>query len=163
VSQHPSAGAPSQVPNVLWDRWLQTALIAVIVYSALLLLDGRAAGELFALLGFGMPSDALPPEGPAEQHLLLVYGVLGAVLIGWMTTLLMLARGPLRARNRWGWTTFACSFALWFVVDTTFSLAIGSPAHALFNLAFVLAVAPPLVAMRTEIPPARSNVPENHT
>jgi hypothetical protein len=130
---------------------LQLALLAVIAYSAVLVLDGRTAGRLFELFGFGLPPTAIPSVGPMEQHLLLVYGVLGSVLIGWMTTLLMIGRGPLRSRDRAAWTTFTASLATWFVIDTSFSLAIEEPTHALFNVAFVLLLGPPLIAMRPQL------------
>lgn len=141
-------------PQALWDRWLQLALLAVIAYSAVLVVDGGTAGRFFELLGFGLPPTAIPTGDPIEQHLLLVYGVLGSVIIGWMTTLLLIARGPLRYRDRHAWSTFTVSFATWFTIDTTFSLAIGEPTHAMFNVAFVLLVAPPLAAMRSQLTPS---------
>lgn len=135
----------------LWDRWLQSVLVCVLVYSTVLVVSGRTAGRLFDLLGFGMREAGIPSGGSAEQHVLLVYGVLGSVLIGWMTTLLLIARGPLRQRDPWAWTAFASVFPLWFVIDTTFSLAVGARTHALFNIVFLLAVAPPLVGMRAQL------------
>lgn len=135
----------------IWDRWLEVALVGVLVYSATLVVSGRLAGRLFDLLGFGMREAGITAGGSAEQHVLLVYGVLGSVLIGWMATLLLIARGPLRRRDPWAWTTFASVFALWFVIDTIFSLAVRAPTHALFNVGFLLAVAPPLIALRPQL------------
>jgi hypothetical protein len=138
-------------PRRFWDRWLQAVLIGVIAYSATLVIAGPTAGRLFDLLGFGMRAAGVVPGSPAEQHVLLVYGVLGSVMLGWATMLLLIARGPLRARDPWAWRTFATAFGLWFVVDTTFSLVIGSVPHAVFNVAFLGAIAPPLFGMRMEL------------
>lgn len=137
-------------PSRLWDRWLQFALVGVLVYSTSLVIAGRPAGRLFDQLGFGMRAAGISPGGPQEQHVLLVYGVLGSVLIGWMATLLLIARGPLRQRDPWAWTTFATGIALWFVIDSTFSLVVGASAHAAFNVVFLLAVAPALIGMRSQ-------------
>ena len=133
------------------DRWLQAALVGVIAYSATLVVAGRDADRLFDLLGFGMRGAGVVAGSTQEQHVLLIYGVLGSVLLGWATTLLLIARGPLRARDPWAWRTFATAFGLWFVVDTTFSVAVGSVPHALFNVAFLAAVLPPLLGIRSAI------------
>lgn len=149
------AATPQRRPGRLWDRWLQLALVGVMIYSVTLVVAGRLAGRLFDLLGFGMHDAGIVTGTPQEQHVLLVQGVLGSVLLGWMATLLLIARGPLRSRERWAWTTFTTAFAVWFAVDTTFSLVIGAPTHALFNVAFLLAVAPPLIGLRAQLRPPR--------
>ena len=146
---------PSQRNDVpskpFWDRWLQIAIGGVVVYSVSLVVTGRTAGRLFDVLGFGMREAGILPGSPAERHVLLVYGVLGSVMIGWMTTLWLISTGPLKHRDRWAWMTITRAVVLWFVVDTSFSLAVGAPTHALFNLAFLLVLAPPLIGMRPQL------------
>lgn len=134
----------------LWDRWLITVIVAVIAYGAALVVYGRVPAMLFDRLGFG-PTTSGITAGAAEDHVLLIYGVLGAVLIGWMVLLLAVARGPLRHRERWAWTATAASMTTWFGVDTVFSLAVGSTAHAAFNAVFAVALGIPLVAMRRHL------------
>ncbi|MEV6521629.1 hypothetical protein AB0M43_06820 [Longispora sp. NPDC051575] len=129
----------------LWDRWLCAAIAAVIAYGTVLVVHGRGAATLFDVLGFGPTASGV---SAGEGHVQLLYGVLGAVLIGWMVLLLAVARGPLRRRERWAWTATAASMTVWFGVDTTFSLVVGSTAHAAFNCVFAAAVGVPLVAMR---------------
>lgn len=146
-------------PTSRWDRWLQVVLSGVIVYGAGLVIAGPVAGRLFDLFGFGMRDAGIATSGPAQDHVLLAYGVLGSVLIGWMTTLLLIARGPLRHRDRWAWTTLTAAFTLWFAIDTTFSIVVGAPTHALFNLGFLLAIAPPLLGIRPELAPWPASTP----
>lgn len=134
-----------------WDRWLLVVLVSVMLYSATLVVAGRGAGRLFDLLGFGMRDAGVVAGSTQEQHVLLIYGVLGSVLLGWSLTLLFIARGPLKQRDPWAWNTFTVAFSVWFLVDTTFSVAIGSLPHALFNGAFLLAVVPALIGMRGEL------------
>jgi len=139
------------VPSSLfWDRWLQIAIGGVVVYCVTLVVTGRTAGRLFDILGFGMRDAGILPGSPAERHVLLVYGVLGSVMIAWMATLWLISAGPLRHRDPWAWTTVTRTVVLWFVIDTSFSLAVGAPTHALFNVAFLLVLAPPLIRMRPQ-------------
>lgn len=139
--------APDHPTPSGWDRWLAAVVVGVAAYGAALVVRGGVPAALFELLGFGMAASGIT-GGPPQTYVLLIYGVLGAVLIGWMLLLLAVVRGPLLRRERWAWNAVATSTTAWFLADTTFSLAIGSPAHALFNLAFATALAIPLAALR---------------
>ena len=130
-----------------WRRWLLCSSVLVAAYATALVLAGGVAGRLFDVLGFGMRAAGVP-EGPPRDHVLLVYGVLGSVLVGWMVLVAALAAGPLRSGEPWAWPALAASVGSWFVLDTGFSLAIGSWQHALFNLGFVAALGVPLVGWR---------------
>lgn len=130
----------------LWDRWLTTVVVGIAGYGALLVGRGTVAGAMFDQLGFGMSASGIS-DGPARTYVLLIYGVLGAVLVGWMLLMLAVVRGPLRRRERWAWNAVSLSMTVWFLADTTFSLAIGFATHALFNIGFAVAVAIPLIAM----------------
>jgi hypothetical protein len=130
-----------------WRRWLLYASVLVAGYATALVLAGGVAGRLFDVLGFGMRTAGVPAGLPRE-HVLLVYGVLGSVLVGWMVLVAALAAGPLRSGEPWAWPALAASVGTWFVLDTGFSLAVGSWQHALFNLGFVTALGVPLVGWR---------------
>lgn len=130
-----------------WIRWLEVVLALVLVYSLLLVLAGSVAGSLFSALGFG-PPDAVDTDD-VRSYLRLPYMVLGAVLAGWTVTMMQLVRGPLRDGATWVVPLVARAVALWFVLDTGMSLALGFPTHALFNLAFGIALAPPLMKLRS--------------
>ncbi len=143
-------GAPATRRPLLWDRWLTTVIIGVLVYAALLVVRGGIPAVMFDRLGFGMTASGIS-DGPARRYVLLIYGVLGAVLVGWMLLLLAIATGPLRRRERWAWNAVALSMTLWFLVDTTFSIIIGFPAHALFNVAFAVAIGVPLAALHKHL------------
>jgi hypothetical protein len=113
----------------------------------LLVLAGTVAGSLFSVLGFG-PPDAIDIDA-VHDYLRLPYLVLGAVLTGWAMTMLQLVRGPLRDGATWVVPVLLRSLALWFVLDTGMSLALGFPTHAAFNVPFAIALATPLIRMRT--------------
>ncbi|MFM8267200.1 MAG: hypothetical protein ACKOA2_04210 [Ilumatobacteraceae bacterium] len=130
----------------LWIRWLEVVLFVVLAYSLLLVFAATVAGSLFSLLGFGPPEAIDTPD--VRDYLKLPYMVLGAVLAGWVAAMLQLVRGPLRDGATWVVPLMGRSLALWFVLDTGMSVALGYPTHALFNLSFGVALAIPLVRLR---------------
>lgn len=137
----------SRMTRAGWIRWLEVALIIVLTYGVMLVVAGTVAGSLFSVLGFG-PPDAVDNDA-VHDYLRLPYLVLGAVLAGWVLTMLQLVRGPLRDGARWVVPVLLRSLALWFVLDTGMSLALGFPTHAAFNVPFALALAVPLIRLRT--------------
>ncbi len=143
--------------NTTWaDRLLAAVIVAVALYAGGLVIVGRFVGdEVFGLLGFG-PDSAGITGGEALDYTTFVFGVLGAVIIGWMALTYMVARGPLRRREPWAWTAVAASIGVWFIVDTGFSLAVGQVEHAVFNVGFLVPIAVALAALRRELSRATS-------
>lgn len=133
--------------RTVWIRWLEIVLVLVLAYSLLLVVAGSVAGSLFSALGFG-PPEAIDTD-EVRSYLRLPYMVLGAVLAGWSLMLLQLARGPLRDGATWVVALVARSLTLWFVLDTGMSLMLGYPTHALFNVPFGIALAVPLMKLRS--------------
>jgi hypothetical protein len=79
-----------------------------------------------------------------------LYGILGAVMVGWMVALWFVATGPLRKRQRWAWNLCAASVASWFVLDTMAS-AIYIPRNVILNAIFFVGFAVPMLMMRSEL------------
>jgi hypothetical protein len=52
-------------------------------------------------------------------------GIIGAVMAGWMISIILLARGPFLEGRRHAWNTIAIPLASWFFIDTGFSIAHG--------------------------------------
>jgi hypothetical protein len=138
------------VTEAVRRRWLVAASLLVAVYGVALVVAGPVAGQLFDALGFGMASGGVP-DGPARSHVLFVYGVLGAVLVGWMLTLAVAATTTDEAGRR----LLAIPVAVWFLLDTGMSLAVGLWQHALFNLVFLALIGAPLLPAA----PVRSPAP----
>ncbi|HST84557.1 MAG TPA: hypothetical protein VLL08_22660 [Kineosporiaceae bacterium] len=131
-----------------WRRWLLLASGLIAAYAASLVLAGAVTGRLFDVLGFGMQSGAVP-DGQPRSYVLFIYGVLGAVLTGWMITLAGIAAGPMRTGEPWAWPVLAASLGTWFVLDTGLSLAVGYWQHAVFNVFFLACLGLPLAGWRS--------------
>jgi len=129
-----------------WPRVLVGTSLFVAGYAASLVVAGPVTSRLFDLFGFGMRSGGIP-DGAPRDHVLFVYGVLGSVLVGWMVLVAAVAAGPLRARQPWALPALAASVGTWFVLDSGFSLAVGSWQHAVFNLGFLAALGIPLAGL----------------
>lgn len=142
--------APRDDPRKVWDHSLQGALGAVLLFSAFMVVLGSPAAAFFDWMIFGR--DESPVVGDeARAYVSFVYGVLGAVMIGWMVALVPIVQGPLRRRQRWAWRSVAASFTAWFVVDSTLSVLSGFGENALLNVVFFAAFAIPLANMRAEL------------
>ena len=129
-------------------KWLQLVLGAVFIYSLLLVFKGSVAGSLFSWFGFG-PNEAIDTS-EVQNYLLLPYMVLGAVMAGWVFLMILIVRGPLKDGSLWARKFLIQSLSLWFILDTSMSVVLGYPTHALFNVPFALALGIPLVLMKNE-------------
>ena len=130
-----------------WITWLQIVLAALLGYSLVLVFAGSVAGAWFSALGFGPPERASAPE--VRDYLKLPFMVLGAVMAGWTVMMIQIVRGPLREGSAWALSVLISSLVVWFVLDTGMSLILGFPLHALFNVPFAVALAIPLIKLRS--------------
>jgi hypothetical protein len=133
--------------RAVWITWLQVVLAVLLAYALVLVFAGSVAGQIFSTLGFGPPESI--NSAAVRDYLKLPFMVLGAVLAGWAVMMIHIVRGPLRDGSRWANAVLIRSVALWFVLDTGMSLALGFPTHALFNLLFALALGIPLLRLRS--------------
>ena len=129
-----------------WDGWLITVTAGVIAFSASLVVFPQLSQSLFDSLFARQLAAHQPFEPSAADYVRFVYGVLGAVMIGWMVSLLFLIAGPFRERTRFGWCAVTTSVLIWFVVDSSFSIWVGFWENAAFNAGFLLLFAPPIIA-----------------
>ncbi|MEM7341754.1 MAG: hypothetical protein AAF467_24115 [Actinomycetota bacterium] len=143
----------------VWDTILVVVIVAVGVYALGLVLAGLVLAEtVFDQMGFGLDDGGISGD-TARGYLRLVFGILGAVIIGWMATLVPVVRGPLRRREPWAWWAIVAAASMWFVLDTGLSLALGFVGHAVFNLGFAAALGVPLAALRPPGPELRGSRP----
>jgi hypothetical protein len=75
-------------------------------------------------------------------------GIIGAVMVGWMTGIITLARGPFAAGQEWAWKAIALPLAVWFGVDCAFTIAHQAWGNLVLNLGTALMFGIPLAAAK---------------
>lgn len=134
-----------------WRRWLLAVAAGTAVFGLSMVLAPGPVEDFFNWMIFGDPAR---PEGftdEAADYLRFTYGVLGAVMFGWMLLIAAVVAGPMARGESWAWTAVAISFAAWLVADTSHSLATGYAENAAFNGVFAVVFAIPLIALRPKV------------
>ena len=135
---------------MFWWRWLVVVTAALLVLGLAMVLLPSATQQLYNVLYFGSPQGNSAFQ-PAAPYLKFVFAALGAVMVGWAVTLLIILRGPFRRRSREAWLAFSVSLLAWFVPDTTFSLWSGFWQNAVLNAVIAVLFAIPLAATYREV------------
>jgi len=119
---------------VFWYRWLLLVSIGVMIFGFSMVVMPGLITKFFSLIIYSK-SDLIQSEfnQAAVKYIELTHGVLGAVMFGWSTLLLMIIIGPFRQGNIEGWYYLSISVIAWFVPDTLFSLWKGFWQNAILN------------------------------
>jgi hypothetical protein len=118
----------------LWP--LAAVLAGTGLFGAVLMLAPGLTRQGFSLLMFNNAHHINSFAPDAVAYISLVHGVLGAVMVGWAVALLGVLGWLWAQAPRAAWRVVALSLGAWFVVDTTFSLAVGAWQNALLNVTF---------------------------
>lgn len=129
---------------MFWSRLIQTGAAVVLALSAVLLLAPSTGISIFNFVYYQtFSSTGLESNSPYIQF---AHGIIGAVLAGWMIGIIILARTPFIAGERYAWNTITFSLAGWFLIDTGFSLFHAIWGNLFLNLAIALLFGIPLLA-----------------
>lgn len=90
------------------------------------------------------------PDAAALAFRGWIYGVLGATMIGWGTTMLFVGLYGFPKRERWVRDAVAVSLPAWYVVDTYISFAARVYFNVLFNTVILLLVMVPVAVAWSE-------------
>lgn len=131
-----------------WSRLIQMAAAVVLALSAVLMLAPPLGEAFFHLVYFQQPASPVAVPIEIQGYLRFANGIIGAVMAGWMMVIIMLARGPFRAGERFAWNAIAWPLLGWYVIDTTFSIAHGVWGNVLLNTGTALMFGLPLLASR---------------
>jgi hypothetical protein len=129
-----------------WRKWLIVVTGVMIIFGFDLVVLTKPLIGIFNTLYFPNIDATQALSSDANQIITFLYGVLGAVMVGWGCTILMMVLGWFREGERGAWNSIAVSLLIWFVIDSSFSIYAGAPANAVFNLVFLVLFAVPLVA-----------------
>ncbi len=149
-------------PNKIWCNWLTVVIIGIALFGVVLVIFPGLTHELFNWIAFLGDRPKLLGDPEVVGYLSFVYGVLGAVMLGWSAVFYYIVRGPFRAGESWSWYALAVPITVWFGVDSVHSVVSGFWPNAVFNAGFFIAFGVPLVATFTSFGP-QSNPALNRT
>ena len=105
--------------------------------AAFVALPGTTA-QIFDWMMFSSRSLPIPYTSQAQPYVSFVYGVLGAVMVGWGCSMVMTASSSAwKERKMEAWNSLAIPMGVWFAVDTTWSFATGFTPNCILNVAFL--------------------------
>ena len=138
----------------IWRVWLVLACLLVSLFGLAMALGGRGEPLAFftqrvdaAFWGAGGP----PPQAIAFQH--WVYGAWGATVAGWGLMMAFMAWVAWGRKEPWARGALVASLALWFLVDTGFSLYFGVWINAGLNLLLLIILGLPVAASWRDFKP----------
>mmetsp|Transcript_29181 Transcript_29181/g.64729 ORF Transcript_29181/g.64729 Transcript_29181/m.64729 type:complete len:161 (-) Transcript_29181:1554-2036(-) len=128
--------------------FLRVVIYLVAIYGTGMVVAGRTfAVTLFDVLNFGPNAKSIADDG--VTYSIFCFGVLGAVIVGWMQLMLCVLdmakrSSSCRVEAR---RAMMSSAVVWFALDTGFSLVTEEIEHAIFNLPFFGLLIGPLYVM----------------
>jgi len=131
---------------VFWWRWLVVVTLGVMVFGLSMVVAPDLIRGFFGLLVFSSSAGLDAFGGPANEYIMMVHAVLGAVMFGWGVALLFVLFGPFRSGSFHGWLTLCVSLTAWFIPDTIYSVWSGFWQNAVLNTAMLVLFAIPLAA-----------------
>ena len=144
--------------SVFWVRWLIATSLFVAAFGLSMVVAPQLPESYFNLILFGEFAEHTRFSAEAHTYIRFAYAVMGSLMAGWVASLLALIVGPLRRGERSAWIAIAVSVAVWFVLDSAASIALGFWQNAVSNLGFAILVEIPLLATYRTFFPASTPV-----
>ena len=96
---------PTKVP-VFWFRWLLVVIVGVMLFGISMILSPDLIRQFFSLLFYASVNGIESQFGTAAvSYITLIHGVLGAVMLGWGVSLLLVLLGPFQRGSQMGGTS----------------------------------------------------------
>ena len=134
----------------IWHRWLFIVSILLILFGVFMAIFN--ATPLFDLFNTQI-NPVFWGESPAPASTTAfqtwIYGVLGATVAGWGICMAFMIYYPYGRKERWAWWALTAGIIVWYMIDTSISLAYGVVFNAGFNTLLLLLAGIPLLATRT--------------
>lgn len=129
-----------------WWYWLVIVTCGVITFSFSLIIVPDFMQMFFDSMFF-LSSPAQTTFGElAYSYIKFLYGLLGAVMIGWSVALLYILLRPFRRGEVEAWYAMTASILVWFIIDSSFSISTTFWQNAILNIVFLVFFIIPLAA-----------------
>jgi hypothetical protein len=139
---------PDSRALLMWSRLIQAASTIVIGLSLVLMLTPSLGESLFYLVYFQQANSPVAVPEEVQGYIRFANGIIGAVMAGWMLTIILLARGPFMTGEHYAWQAIAWPLVGWYLIDTCFSVAHGVWGNVLLNTATAVMFGIPLIGSR---------------
>jgi hypothetical protein len=140
-----SSDGRSKIKHRLWTKVTIGCATVTAVFGLSMMIWPRPGIAYFNMLFFGSLRYPVSMGPAASEYLDFVYGVLGAVIIGWMSLLITLCLRSLKDQSSVG--VALPPIAIWLVVDSVFSIVSGFWQNAASNILFAAVLAIPIWRM----------------
>ena len=131
-----------------WINYLSILAILVLLFGISMAVVPLVWRDIFNFLVFADNDFPQSFSVEAINYIRLTLSIAGAVMAGWMFVILQIIRGPLKSGEKWAWNATFYSLALWFIIDSSYSLYLGFPENALLNSGIFLAFLMGLLKVR---------------
>ncbi len=132
----------------LWVNVMLAAACATILLSIGMAVPPYLGISYFNFLMYGAPSFPADISAEGIRYLTFAYSLIGCITIGWMVVMIYLANGPIRRGDDAAWKAATLSMVIWFVTDSTASVALGYWQNAVSNVSLAVFFAVPLFMLR---------------
>lgn len=138
-----TSSTPSQARPIGWQLLIAVSVGVMLFGLAMLVLDD-AIQTLFNLILFSSPDYPADFSPDAIAYIRLTIGIAGAVMVGWMITVVYLA---LNWRNNptMTWSVIGLSVGVWYVLDSGYSAYLGFYQNVALNTVFLASFAIPML------------------
>jgi hypothetical protein len=131
----------------------------VILFSSILIFAPSTGAQLFYLLIYFSSSAPSDHSASCQSYTQLFTGVLGAVMIGWMISLILslyqisrinrIIKNKIHSNSLYliSWLTLSIPLLDWFIIDSTFSLVTNYWQNAVLNSVFLAAFTVPVIGL----------------
>lgn len=137
----------TQSTSKFWWRWLIVVTDLTIIFGLLIAIEPtrNIIQQIYTddIFGAGVYATLSQTEITFQNFL---YGILGAVMIGWGVMMFGIIYVPFRRGERWAWLTLTIGLVVWYVVDSIASAASGVYLNIILNTSFLLMYGIPLFA-----------------
>jgi hypothetical protein len=129
-----------------WWNWLVWVTVATMLFGLSMIILPDAVQRLFNLVAFQNRGIEELLSAEAIHYIRFVYGVLGAVIFGWMLSFLPILFGAYRRGEKEGYLAISLSIGVWFIVDSSWSGYMGFWGNVALNTILFILFAIPLAA-----------------
>lgn len=95
----------------------------------------------------------ISPEHQVEQLKKWMFGISGAVMVGWGLSMLYVVSHPFKQKEQWAWRCIFYPVLAWYLLDSSISAYFGVGFNILINSILFLQIVAPLLFLRSQFFP----------